>query len=79
MLASLTFNMNRKEETQPISHTAFLRFPSVESWKIKDMSEIALVITASIIPPTRLIPIWEGERENIIASYYWESDQWMYS
>jgi hypothetical protein len=77
MLASLTYNINRGEKSPTLDHKAFLRFPSVESWDIHDMSLSAIVITSQIIPPTKLIPIWEGEREKLIASYYWLSDMWL--
>jgi hypothetical protein len=78
MLGAITFNINRGESVEPINYKAFLRYPSVETADIDDMSEIAIAITSSIIPPMRLLPIWESEREKLISSYYWISDLWMY-
>jgi hypothetical protein len=78
MLAALTANINRAENTEPIHHTSFLKYPAAEVPLISGLSCRAIAVSLNIVPPTKLAENMLGEREALIGNYIWLSDRWLY-
>jgi hypothetical protein len=78
MLAAITINMNRRESDEPVSHHSFLPFPAAAVKVIQGMSPLSLAISTKIVPSQSLAPILVPMREQLISSYYWASDRWLY-
>jgi hypothetical protein len=78
MLAAVTVNMNRKEGDEPISYDAFLPYPAADQKLIEGLSPLALAISSKVIPSQNLAPILVPMKQQIISSYYWLSNRWVY-
>jgi hypothetical protein len=78
MLAAVTVNMNRDKGSEPTSYDAFLPFPAADQKMIEGMSPLALAITSKIIPSQNLAPILVPMKQQLVCTYYWVSNRWIY-
>lgn len=78
MLAALTANINRAENTESISPNSFLRYPAAEGELIEGMSIESIVISLNMVPSSKLAANFLEMRDKLMSTYIWVSDRFLY-